>query len=299
MKKALQISLVIAGIISCIGCILLIIGSAMGGIELFKKAIVNGVFSYQFDNFSLINGDSSFDTDFLKEVTFEESIASIKIEGDCAELEIEPYNGTEIKIEYTGKLETEVVDTTLKIATEDHKTITSGIDFFGIKNTKVQAIRIFVPENYIFEELDIKLDAGQIETKLVKGNEIVIEVDAVDVDMEAFDVNRLAIDVDAGNVELEGTVRQEAIFNMDLGNMNYEGSILKNLQATSDMGNMIFELLGNENDHNYNLSCNMGKIEALGYKAAGTGFEKIIDNGKPESLYVISCDMGNVELEFE
>ncbi len=291
MKKALQISLVVAGIVSCIGCVLLITGSVMGGIDIFKQAIVNGVFTY--------GGTYSFDSDSVQEVTFENDISSIKIEGDCADIEIEPYEGTEIKVEYTGTLESKVVDSTLEIVTEDHKTITSSIDFFGINQSNVQVIQIFIPENYVFGQLAVDLNAGKIDAKLVKGNEIIIQVDAVDVDMEEFDINRLEIVVDAGNVELEGIVRQEAVLNMDIGNLNYEGRILNNLQATANMGNMTFELLGNEKDYNYNLSCNLGKIEALGYESAGTGFEKIIDNGKPESLYVISCDMGNVELEFE
>ena len=64
------------------------------------------------------------------------------------------------------------------------------------------------------------------------------------------------------------------------------------------MGNVELALEGKQSDHNYHIECAAGNIDIKGYSMAGFLGEKEIDNGA-DSDYDISCNMGNITVEFE
>ena len=85
---------------------------------------------------------------------------------------------------------------------------------------------------------------------------------------------------------------------VSMGECIYEGLIKGNLEAECDMGNLELKLSGSQSEHNYQIECAAGNIDMKGFSVAGFAAEKNIDNGA-DSEYDISCNMGNITVEFE
>ena len=89
-----------------------------------------------------------------------------------------------------------------------------------------------------------------------------------------------------------------ADIDVNMGECIFEGLISGNLDAECHMGNLELNLLGSQSEHNYNIECAAGNIEMDGYSMAALAGERKIDNGA-DSEYDISCNMGNITVEFE
>ena len=122
-------------------------------------------------------------------------------------------------------------------------------------------ITIVIPEGYVFENVDMEIGAGQAEIN--------------DLCAESLD-----IEVGAGQAEL---------INLDV----------QYFSATAGAGQIIAELVGNEEDYNYDVECGIGEIKIGKNSYGGFGRDTHIENPEAKREMDIECGVGQIAIEFQ
>ncbi len=175
----------------------------------------------------------------------------------------------------------------------------------GFKGIKVigsdfseNVITLVFPAGMYFDEVDVEVGAGVMEVYDLKANEFDADVGAGKLDLRKMEVQEISADIGAGEFCGEEVSAKNADFAMSMGECIYRGTISGNLDAECDMGNMEFYLSGAEEDHNYDIECAAGNVNVGGLSFAALAAERRIDNGAL-GTFDISCNMGNISIVFE
>lgn len=140
-------------------------------------------------------------------------------------------------------------------------------------------IKLYVPENFTFENVELSLGAGQIKWEsTVHTSDMEIEVGAGEIVLSELAVGKLSAEVGAGSFEAVGDIRENA-------------------DVTCAMGNIDLELAGAEDSFNYKVDVAMGNVTIDGKSYSGLAKEKDIDNNASKDISV-ECAMGNISISF-
>ena len=258
MKKAIKIIFGIALGCFVLGCVVLGIGIATGGT---MREFVEAVKSNKFAFHWDITDWESQDkgTTSTEETTFApEDVKSLDIDMDAGILKVVKGEGKEIKVITTSK--NAEIETSLEDGT---LTISenSHTTYWGNGVHRLQVV-IEVPEQLELEDLSVEVGAGDI-----------------DIREGLLTTAYASVDVDAGNLDFAGEVKGD-------------------LDASCNVGNLELKLIGEQQDYNYSLSCDVGSIKVGDISVSGLGREKEIDNDADYDMDV-SCDVGNIDVKFE
>ena len=113
----------------------------------------------------------------------------------------------------------------------------------------------------MFENVDMEIGAGQAEIN--------------DLCAESLD-----IEVGAGQAEL---------MNLDV----------QYFSATAGAGQITAELVGNEEDYNYDVECGIGEIKIGKNSYGGFGRDTHIENPEAKREMDIECGVGQIAIEFQ
>ncbi len=332
MKKFVKISLIIAGIMFALGCLLAII-SMIGGKHQLKVAIRENLAEAEIEDlddvveefvysaggyvYELTDGDWGFvkreNTDGLvvnggsaAEKTAEaagsgsyqvpaSSVSSLSMELGAGELKIETKadGGDTIDLSFDGLGNCDY-------RVEDGTLYIEGFKGITIAGNTVSANEIVVqiPENMYFEEVDMEIGAGIVSIENCKVGEFETAIGAGEVIMEKLEVMELSAEIGAGQLEVTDAVIQNADLDISMGECVFEGTISGDLEANCDMGNLELILTGKEADHDYKVSCAAGNVTIGDFEFAGLATSREIDNNA-EGCFDINCNMGNIVVEFE
>ena len=332
MKKFIKVSLIIAGVMFALGCLLAII-SMMGGKHQLKVAIRENLAEAEIEDlddvveefvysaggyvYELTDGDWGFvkreNADGLvvnggsvTEKTAEaassgsyqvpvSSVKSLSIELGAGELKIETKADSEdvIDLSFDG-----LGNCDYKV--EDGTLYIEGFKGITIAGNTIRANEIIVriPENMYFEEVDMEVGAGIVTIENCKVGELEAAIGAGEVTMEKLEVSELSAEIGAGQLDVADAVIQNADLDISMGECIFEGTISGDLEADCDMGNLELTLTGKESDHNYKVSCSAGNISVGGFEFSGLATSREIDNNA-EGCFDINCNMGNIVVEFE
>lgn len=332
MKKFIKTSLIIAGIMFALGCLLAII-SMIGGKHQLKVAIRENLADAEIEDlddlveefvystggyvYELTDGDWGFvkkeNADGLvvnggdvTEKTAEavgsgsyqvpvSSVKSLSIELGAGELAVETKagGGDTIDLSFDG-----IGNCDYKV--EDGTLYIEGFKGITIAGNTVSANEIVVkiPENMYFEEVDMQIGAGIVSIENCKVGELEAAIGAGEVTMDKLEVTELLAEIGAGQLEVTDATVQNAELDISMGECIFEGTISGDLEADCDMGNLELSLTGKETDHDYKLSCAAGNISVGGFEFSGLATSREIDNNA-EGCFDINCNMGNIVVEFE
>ena len=314
MKKFIKVSLIIAGVMFALGCLLAII-SMIGGKHQLKVAIRENLAEAEIEDlddvveefvysaggyvYELTDGDWGFvkreNTESGSYQVPVSSVKSLSIELGAGELIIEAKTdgGDTIDLSFDGlgNCDFKVEDGTLYI--EGFK----GITIAG-NTVSANEIIVRIPENMYFEEVDMEVGAGIVSIENCKVGELEAAIGAGEVTMEKLEVSELSAEIGAGQLDVADAVIQNADLDISMGECIFEGTISGDLEADCDMGNLELTLTGKESDHNYKVSCSAGNISVGGFEFSGLATSREIDNNA-EGCFDINCNMGNIVVEFE
>ena len=169
---------------------------------------------------------------------------------------------------------------------------------FGISTGSVSEVILEIPAGMIFEEVDAEVGAGTMNIEALEAGEVEASIGAGELTFEDVKANEFVVEIGAGQVIAKDMNVLNADIDVNMGECIFEGLISGNLDAECHMGNLELNLLGSQSEHNYNIECAAGNIEMDGYSMAALAGERKIDNGA-DSEYDISCNMGNITVEFE
>lgn len=137
---------------------------------------------------------------------------------------------------------------------------------------------ISIPQDTEMEEITADVGAGYLEMTGISAKKLSVSADAGKADISGFSAERLEAECGAGQLVLEGRASEKA-------------------KLECGAGEVIYTVPGVREDYNYEMECDVGKIEIGGDSYSGLGVERKEDNGSPH-LIEAECRMGRIEILF-
>lgn len=258
------VSKVIIGFIIT-GCILLGIGFAIGG--------YNQMSDIFHDNGNYwgwrIHGVTDIDREF-------DNIDNINMEIDIADVMIEEYDGTTIRVEarnVSNKMQIVDNNGTLTIKDKDGSW-GFGLGFFTGGGT----VTVYVPKDKEFKMVEMDVDAGKIDVAVLKTTALEVQVDAGKFIGENIVTIRGEFDVNAGKITIDSLDGQDLKFDVDAGKLNVS-------------------LVGSEQDYRYQANCDLGSVKIGSYSASGINAKD--SGGLGTRTIEAKCDLGKIDIRME
>lgn len=290
MKKFMKVSAIIGGSLLLVGLIIIGIGAIGGGVRGIQNSYSNlydclEEFAH-LDGKLKINGKEVFSVGDIYDLFDEDKM--IYREGTYTkEFEMDEMKNLSVDIGMgeayvKSHKESTVV---LEVGTECQMQCYLENGTLYIKGSRKREnedndqMIIYLPENILFEDVDIEVGAGKLEIDNMAAQSLEIEVGMGSLNLMSMQTKYLSAEVGMGSADITG-------------------KILKNADLEVGMGEMLVTLSGNSQDFDYELDCGLGNLSVEdAYRIVGIG-EKVIDN-KAEKSICFEVAMGNGEIHFE
>ncbi|MDD3413241.1 MAG: DUF4097 family beta strand repeat-containing protein [Lachnospiraceae bacterium] len=296
MKKFYKISFIIAGCMVCIGLMFGCVGVVFGGSQQLVNMIENGELSYgdhwgfqwddhdlSFDDYDDMDWENSqdgivYDIDEIKNL-------NIKIGGGA--MTIVPYDGDKIKIvtKNQNKYKCGLKGDTLYIQSNE-------------ESTNRRSIKLYFPQNMMFENVTVKLGAGVIDAESIDCDELKATVGAGQLSAEDITSKDAYFKIGAGSLMLSDINFIESEYKVGLGAADIDGKLLGNTEIDVSMGSVEMDLDNKEEDFNYQVDCSAGSVEIGDMSTSGMATERDFDNGS-DSVFIVNCSMGSAAIDFQ
>lgn len=178
-------------------------------------------------------------------------------------------------------------------------------------------IYLYLPKEISFENIDLLIGAGRLDSialtadeieleagagtfamEGLTGNDISVNVGAGTATMGYIEADELSVAVGAGKIDIQDSRVQEMSLEVGMGDINMSGAITGNSDLECGMGNINITLDGEEEDYNYNIESALGNVQIGDSKYSGMATEKYKDNNARYDMDV-ECSMGNITIHFE
>ena len=118
------------------------------------------------------------------------------------------------------------------------------------------SIEITIPTGTKLEDVDIVVDAGDIDIETVKGKSISISADAGDIDLKNVEFESTTVDADAGDIEAKDSKLGKLKIEADLGDIDADKTDFDYGKITADMGDISIDGAFNRLE----AECDLGNI---------------------------------------
>ena len=293
MKKFIKTSLIMAGIFFLIGAIILIICSFLAGSRrhMLSDAVSNDLYCFfgkdrdqNFDySYPIQSGQHTDDN-----AASASDITQLSIHSNYTNFKLIPSqdDAFHISCEGSGKYQYYTEDSVFYVNS-----------FFNHRTVNTNLITLSVPDT-VFSDVSIDFGAGAASLSSLQCDTLNINVGAGELTLDGIDCDYTTANVGAGAITIEDGHTQNADFEVGLGELTYKGYIDADLNAEVGMGSIMLQIKNTQEEHNYDLKCNMGNITIGSKTYNGIAVEKEIDNDADYN-YTLQCDMGNISVFFE
>lgn len=158
-------------------------------------------------------------------------------------------------------------------------------------------MEIQVPKGSFFHEIDMEIGAGQMDIYDINVEEFEAEIGAGKVNISNMTATEFEAQIGIGSLIADNVQAVNADMLVNMGNIDFYGGVSGALDVENSMGSVGMTLDGSAEDHNYVIECAMGSIKIKDFLTTAISEERTIYKGK-NSTYNISCDMGNIEIDF-
>lgn len=149
------------------------------------------------------------------------------------------------------------------------------------------------------EDLSLDVGAGECSLEKISGREVHLNLGMGKIRTQLLEAEELTIDGGAGEYKLEGlSVTDDMSLTLGMGNAGIEGEITGDLSVDCGTGSVDMKLAGSEDDHAYDVECNMGNVRVGNKSIGGLSGNREWNSGR-ESVFEIECSMGNVTISFD
>ena len=270
MRKVEKGSIIFACICIIIGGVLTVVGVCGGGIGSVRTMMKNGGITIGFSSDDFDNWSSGTEhTLSLEDI----SNPDLELDLGAGEFEVKEGNTDELLVKSAMKVNVTLDGDTVKINTKNSVRLVN----FGFSGS-ANKISIEVPKGTKFDDVSMKIGAGELRCENVSAQ-------------------TLNLKVGAGEIIMNGSNAKEMKVDVGMGNFNFHGNVNGDIGVDCGMGNAQMWLDGNEKDYNYEIDCDMGNITVGKKSYGGVSAEQDIDNHAAHDIEV-DCGMGNVEIFF-
>ncbi len=322
MKKFVKGSLMAAGILAALGCILCLISAIAGGRSFTYWArndervmesldrVADRLSDAWYGIYYIGGWDQRFGDENPKDLTVnnytaganaweaQQSLDGVRElnlilgAGSLVLKEKDASDGMmDIYVQGRGECDYRVNDGTLYI--EGFK----GIKTIGTDLSE-NIITLVIPKGTVFEELDIEVGAGVMEVTGAGAKEIDASIGAGELSLYQVESEELSVEVGAGRIEANNMISKDISVTVGMGEGIYEGTASGNVEVEADMGNIEFSLQENQDSFNYDIECDMGSVEIGGSGFSGMGREQRVNNHASKE-FEVSCNLGNINISFQ
>ncbi len=260
MSKFYKITGVLLGFCLTIGIILVTVGTVMGasGTVIISKEdgikIVDETYRWNYKDMNV------------------EAFEDIHINVNSANVNIVPSTDDNYGIEFSMLGDESVID----FVNEDgtlvimDKTVEGYISFnLDIFNWKPENnITLYVPAYVSIEDIAITGDVCDLKIKGLKSvKNIEVGIDVGDVDINQTNCENVNIFTDVGDADIDNVnISNRLNVTMDVGDLDFEGKVEGDIDIEVNVGDVDVVLDGKESDYKYDLSVDVGGIDAFGHK---------------------------------
>ena len=218
-------------------------------------------------------------------------ITSVNINLSACKIIIEPAEGNGlVDVEYTGdkRLKPDVSFENGKLTAKNNAAGGFNIGF----NINKPVLTIKLGKETKLDNLEIKVNAGDISIKGVYADYFFGDFDAGNISIADSVFRKADIDVDAGNISIDGSGINTFKIDVDAGNIDIRKTNLKDVTIDVDFGSVNINDLGSVDAYSYDCKVDAGIINIGGdgagrkYKASGAGAGNI----------KINVDAGNIDI---
>lgn len=314
MKKFAKISLITAGVLFVIGCLLAFISVIVGGRSIVRtikeqdyleekmntlaeklEAVV--YYATGRNHFVVLDEENRIDTSSGENGQIDmSSIRNMELELGAGTFIIEEKEEADGKIDIAasgiGRCNYYVEGDTF------HVEGFHGLKWLNLPDVSENRVEIRVPQGSSFENVTVETGAGILEISDITVDKFEVQGGAGQFKLSDMMIGKLDAQCGAGQMEAYHVQTADAELSVGAGECIFEGAIEGNLDAECGMGNMEITLSGKETDHNYEIECAAGNVNVGSFSVSAMAAEKVINNNAA-SNFDIECGMGNITFIFE
>lgn len=298
MKKFTNVVLIIALVCAVAGMVMCGIGIASGGtLDEIGKLIKEGRYSVGWNS-------NWWDEDLdgkAKQTSYDfpdEELRCLEADIEAGSLNILPSTDEEIHVEMkTYNVKTEVYNDkgTLKIDVESKRSWWK----FG---QQVCQVTIYVPEDKIWNEIELSVDAGELnsEVSVLQAYSIDISVDAGSAVLlhDIVAEQKVSLDVGAGEIQMGHVQTAEMKLDTGVGQLSLSADVSGRLSADCGVGEIDLTLQGVKEDYDYEIDCGIGEVKLGSETISSLGTARRINNNAGRQVRV-ECGVGEVSINYQ
>ena len=267
MKKYNKIFWTVCASIAGVGLLFVMIGFLTGArISDFKEQFAYG----------LTISDLGFEGNYKDGESKQfEGVTEIDIDVDANKVEILPHDKSYVEVivqNYNDqqRVLAELDGTELQIKSRVHQ----WNDVVGPNST----IKIYLPKDVVFKEIDIDLSTSELLAENIRAKKITLSIGAGRAELNSLDVDEFSLDNGVAETEITNLKVRDG-------------------QVECGVGKVKMDIIGKQEDYNYEYSVGIGSISIGDDKYSGLAGEQKVDNNANQELS-FECGIGDIKVTF-
>lgn len=225
--------------------------------------------------------------------TNKNDMQSFEIDKDIMDIDIELRN-TELIVEVGERLKIETNNKKINIRQKEDKIEITEKKDNVLTLIKGNILKLTVPENYPFDEVEIDAGAGKVNITYLLAEELELNLGAGKVDIKnVTTTDDTKINGGAGSINIKESLFKNLKLNLGVGTLKFASKVEGDSDIECGVGSSDIKLYGRKEDYKIKISTGVGEIIIDGQKVkesstCGTGKNKID----------ISGGLGNLNIGF-
>lgn len=318
MKKSTKIILITSACLIFGGILIAGISGAVGGTRQFKQLVDSQALDFELPwedaklkitttGIYFTNEDE--DKEDEKDRPFgapEGMTGNYEVDGEIKNIEMNLGAGTiEIKKSKDGKvnvdadsdmlIDCDYDDETLKISTK----LTGEVQILGFSVGNVESVgsaTIYLPDQ-VYEEVTLEMGAGEFTGDLPECKKMSVRLGAGECDLDYVKAEDVDLEVGAGECTIGLLEAEEVNADIAMGEFSAKAAIGKDLDAKVGMGEIAMEIIGEEDEFDYDVTVGAGEVRIGSRSYSGLGSGGSQKNGQDREIEV-DCGMGQASINF-
>ena len=222
---------------------------------------------------------------------FKGEISSIKLDLSACAVNFEQVEGSGlVSVEYTGGKALKP-----QVTFENGRLVATQKNVFKLNFMNINSPRLTIKlgNDVNLSNLEMRIDAGDINMKGVKSDYLYGNFDAGNINISDCDLRKAEVKCDAGNIKVSNTKTNILKINVDAGNIDLTNTTFEDLNVNTDIGSV--SVNGVEDIDGYDIKCKVDAgIVQVGNASGGRKYEA---NGTGKGTIKISVDAGNIKID--
>jgi hypothetical protein len=294
MKRWVSVCLKISGILLVIGIVLCIVGAGFGAVDGTRQFFREGGYAITFANVRRgLTQDAS-------ETFFGDQIKHLHMDIKYGEINIYPYEGSEIKIDTqnaTNYFSYKTEGDTLSII--DQRTYRRAVTIGRAWDEDHTVINVYIPKDKVFATAIFDIGAGSMEVDSLKANELTLDVGAVEfVGRRIFTEKAADISVGVGDLQITESSINNLTLEVGAGEVAFSGTLTGDNKLSCGLGKVVAVLKGKETDYNYQIQSGIGQVRIGNKSYSGLSNRQSVNDQGDHTIHIES-GVGEVFIAFE